>query len=95
MLSSASQYVLLSSLYDLLVLTIKLICAYQSSVGHDIMLNHSDVVSQGYGRVGCPDDGLRILARLIARDLVTKRQDNATMRNDMKVSDPQILEDCR
>ena len=49
------------------------------------MLNHSGAISQGYGRVSCPDDGLRILARLIARDLVTKRQDNTSKKNDKKV----------
>jgi len=54
-------------------------------MGHDIRLNHSGSVSQGYSRVGCPDDGLRILAKLIARDLVTKWQDNTSKKNDRKV----------
>jgi len=59
------------------------------------MINHSASVSQGYSRVGCPDDGLRLLARLIARDLLTKREDNTNKKNGTKVSDPQILEDRR
>jgi len=59
--------------------------AYDSSVNYEIILNHSGSVSQGYGRVNCPDDGLRILARIIARDLVTKRQDNANKKKDTKV----------
>jgi hypothetical protein len=67
------------------VLIIIVSCAYYSSMGHDIMLNHSRFVSQGYSRVGCPDDGLRILARLIVRDLATKRQDNTSKKNDRKV----------
>ena len=50
-----------------------------------IIINHSGSVSQDYSRVGCPDDGLRILARIIARDLVTKRQDNTNKKNDKKV----------
>ena len=53
-------------------------------MGYEIILNHSDAVSQGYGRVNCPDDGLRILARLIAHDLVAKRQDNANNKNNGK-----------
>jgi len=64
-------------------------------VSHKAILSHSDGISQGHSGVVSPDDGLRILARLIARDLVTKRQDNTTTRNDRKVSDPQILEDRR
>ena len=54
-------------------------------VDYEIMINHSGSVSQGYSRVNCPDDGLRILARLIARDLVTKRQDNTNKKKDKKV----------
>ena len=95
MLSSVFIYPILSSINDLLVLTNILICAYHSIVDYEIMINHSGSVSQGYSRVGCPDNGLRILARIIARDLLVKRRDNTTMRNDRKVSDPQILEDCR
>jgi len=57
--------------------------AYHSSVDYEIILNHSRDISQGR-RVGCPDDGLRILARLIARDLVIKRQDNTNKKNDKK-----------
>ena len=52
---------------------------------YEIILNHSWSVSQDYGRVNCPDDGLRILARIIARDLVTKRQDNTNKKKDKKV----------
>ena len=59
--------------------------AYHSSVDYEVILNHSGSVSQGYGRVNCPDDGLRILARLIARDLLTKRQDNAYKKTGRKV----------
>jgi len=64
-------------------------------MGHEAILYDSRDISQAYSRASCSDDGLRILARLIARDLVAKRRDNTTMRNDRKVSDPQILEDCR
>ena len=52
---------------------------------YEIILNHSGSVSQGCSRVGCPDNGLRILARIIAHDLVTKRQDNANKKTDRKV----------
>lgn len=59
------------------------------------MINHSGSESQSYGRVGCPDDGLRILARIIARDLVSKRQDNTKKKKDRELSDPQISESCQ
>lgn len=52
---------------------------------YEIILNDSRDISQHYGRVGCPNDGLRILARLIARDLLTKRQDNANKKTGRKV----------
>lgn len=83
----------LSSLYVLTVLTNIMVCAYYSIVGHDIMINHANAVSQGCSRVSCPDNGLRILARIIARDLVTKQRDTTTMMDDRKVSDPQISEE--
>ena len=54
-------------------------------MGHNIRLSHPGPVSQGYSRVGCPDNGLGILAKIIARDLVTKRQDNTNKKNDKKV----------
>jgi len=38
------------------------------------MLSHSRFVSQAYSRVGCPANGLRILAKLIARELINKRR---------------------
>ena len=78
-----------------MVLTNILVCAYYSIVDCEIILNHPGSVSQGYSSVGCPDNGLRILARLIARDLATRRQDNANKQKDREVSEPQILEDCR
>ncbi len=78
-------YTSLCSIYDLLVLTNILICAYYSIVDYEIILNYSDAVCQGYGSVNCPGDGLRILARIIARDLVTKRQDNTNKKKDKKV----------
>ena len=74
MLSSVFIYLILSSINDLLVLTYYMICAYYSSVNYEIILNYSGSVSQGYSRVGCPDNGLRILARLIARELINKRR---------------------
>jgi len=77
------------------VLTNLLVCVYHSIVNYEIMINHSGSVSQGYGRVNCPDDGLRLLASLIARDLLTKREDNTNKKNGRKVSNPQILESCR
>jgi len=40
-------------------------------------------------------DGLRVLACIIARDLVSKRQDNTKKKKDRELSDPQILERCR
>ena len=64
-------------------------------MGHEIILDDSRDISQGGSRVGCPDDELRLLARLIARDLLTKRADNTNKKNGRKVSDPQILEDRR
>jgi len=42
-------------------------------MNHDIILDHAGSVSQVDGRVACPDSGLRILARLIARDLVARK----------------------
>lgn len=63
-------------------------------MGHDIILNHAESVSQGDGRVACPGSGLRILARLIAHDLATKRQDNTIKKKYRELSDPQILESC-
>jgi len=63
-------------------------------MGHDIIVNHSGSVSQGDSRVSCPDDGLRILATLIAHDLATKRQDNTKKKKDRELSDPQMLEGC-
>jgi hypothetical protein len=78
-----------------MVLTNVLVCAYHSIVDCEIILNDPGSISQGCDTVSCPDNGLRILARLIARDLVTRRQDNANKQKDREVSDPQILEDCR
>jgi hypothetical protein len=68
-----------------MVLTIYKIYAYYSIVNYEIILNHLGCVRQGYGRVNCPDDGLRILARIIARDLLAKRQDNANKKTGRKV----------
>ncbi len=52
---------------------------------YEFILNYSGFISQGNGKVSCPDNGLRILARLIARDLLTKRQDNANKKTGKKV----------
>jgi hypothetical protein len=40
-------------------------------------------------------EGLRVLACIIARDLVSKRQDNTKKKKDRELSAPQILERCR
>ena len=66
-----------------------------SSMGHNIRLSHPGPVSQGYSRVNCLNDGLRILAKIIARDLVSKRQDNTKKKKDRELSDPQISESCQ
>ena len=39
-------------------------------------------------------EGLRVLACIIAHDLVSKRQDNTKKKKDRELSDPQILEGC-
>jgi len=54
-------------------------------MSYKVILGHSDGISQVHSGVVSPDDGLRILARLIARDLVTKRQDNINKKTDKKV----------
>lgn len=76
---------MLGSHYVLLVLTIILIYAYHSSMGYKIMINHSGSVSQGHSGVGCPYDGLKILAKIISHDLLTKQQDNTNKKTDKKV----------
>lgn len=43
-------------------------------MGHKAILNDLRDISQAYSRVGFPDDGLRILARLIARELINKQR---------------------
>ncbi len=49
------------------------------------ILSHSDGISQCHSGVVSPDGGLRILARLIARDLLSKRQDNTNKKTHKKV----------
>ena len=83
------------SYWCLLSLTKALFCDYDSVVNHDIILNHAGSVSQGDGRVAYPDAGLRILARLIARDLLSKHQDKTKKKKDGELSDPQMLERCQ
>ena len=59
------------------------------------ILNDLAVISQPRSQTSYRTEGLQVLARIIARNLLGKRRDNTTMRKDRKVSDPQILEDCR
>ena len=65
-----------------------------SSMVKDI-LNDSGCVSQTCSLRSYRIEGLRVLAKLIAHDLLAKRRDNTTMTNDRKVGDPHVLEDCR
>ena len=74
------------------MLTNALNYAYYSSMGHDIIVNHSGSVSQGDGRVGCPGDGLRILARLIARDLVSKHKGSINSKKDKQENELRMPE---
>ena len=85
MLSSAYFSLLLRPIDDLMVLTNSWLLIYHSSVSRKTILNHSGPIGQGDSRVGCLDDGLRILARLIAHDLVTKRQDSTNNKTGRKV----------
>lgn len=60
-----------------------------------MILKDFTVESQIGGHTSHRVDGLRALAKMIASDLLTKRRDKTTIRNDRKVSNPQISEDCR
>jgi len=46
-------------------------------VDYEIILNDPRDISQHYGRVGCPNDGLRVLAKLIARHILAERWGNS------------------
>lgn len=59
------------------------------------ILDDSTDISQVRSQVVTPNTGLRILARIIARDLVTKQWDNTKKKKCREVSDPQILESWR
>jgi len=58
------------------------------------ILNDFVVESQIGGHVSHRVNGLRVLARIIAHDLVSKRQDNTKEKKDRELSNPQILEGC-
>jgi len=55
------------------VLTNVMVCAYHSIVNYEIMINYSGSVSQDGGEKSRPVSGLRILARIIAHDLLIRR----------------------
>ena len=57
-----------------MVLTVNIIMVYYRNMRHKAILSDPRDISQGYSRVSSPDDGLRILARLIARELINKRR---------------------
>jgi len=75
------------------MLTYYMICAITMNMNSKI-LHDSMVVSQICSHASYPIDGLRVLARLIAHDLLAKRRDNTTKKNDRKVGDPQTSEGC-
>lgn len=41
-------------------------------MAHKLILNESGATSQADGQVVCPTDGLRLLARMIARELIAR-----------------------
>jgi hypothetical protein len=60
-----------------------------------MILKDLTVESQIGGYTSHRVDGLRALAKMIASDLLTKHQNKTNKKRDRKVSNPQILEDCR
>ena len=78
-----------------MMLTTFNICVTNMYGMSDIILHDSVVLSQQRSHKSYRTEGLRVLARLIAHDLLAKRRDNTTKKNDRKVGDPQISESCR
>ena len=56
------------------------------------ILSHPELLSQDGIRTSRLDDGLRILARIIARDLLARRPAYAK-KNDVKVNDTHVSAD--
>ncbi len=56
------------------------------------ILSHPELLSQDEIRTSRLDDGLRILAKIIARDLLAKRSMHAK-KNDVKANDTQVSVD--
>ena len=76
------------------MLTNIVVCAYDSSVSHNLSLRDFAAESQIGGHTSHRVDGLRALAKMIASDLLTKHRNKTNKKRDRKVSDPQILEGC-
>ena len=53
-------------------------------MGRKAILSHSDRTSRDFSRVGCPQDGLRILAKLIARHILADSWGKTTSGVDKK-----------
>jgi hypothetical protein len=57
------------------------------------IVNHSELLSQDGSETSRPDDdGLRLLGRIIARDLLARRSAHAK-KNDVKVNDTHVSAD--
>jgi hypothetical protein len=56
------------------------------------IVNHSELLSQDESETGYPEHGLRLLGRIIARELLTKRSAH-TKKNDAKANNSQTLVD--
>ena len=59
---------------------------------YEKILNQSESVSQEHSRVNCLNDGLRILAKIIARDLVIKSQSGTNRKKGRQENELQVPE---
>ena len=57
-----------------------------------LIVNHSELLSQDGNETSRADDGLRLLGRIIARNLLARRSVH-TNKNDTKENNPQTLAD--
>ena len=69
-----------------------IICHTTCNMNTEPILNDLESLSQGEIQTSRLNDGLRILARIIARDLLARRSAYAK-KNDVKADDAQASED--
>lgn len=73
MLSSVSLCLFLSSFNALCVLTNQVKYDYYRIMARKLILYELQGTSQGHAQGSCPTDGLRLLARMIARELTARQ----------------------